>query len=119
MDRGYKNYFKLINDLSRKYHVEGRVLYVHDTHLPVLLRKALGCITINSTVGLSAILEGCPTKVCGNAFYNFEGLSYPKNFNFFGVKLMLINPILFWYVILKNIFYKLINSTAIFIKISF
>ncbi len=46
MDRGYKNYSKLINDLSQKYHVEGRVLYVHDTHLPVLLRKALGCITI-------------------------------------------------------------------------
>ncbi|UTD32105.1 capsule biosynthesis protein [Campylobacter jejuni] len=83
MDRGYKNYSKLINDLSQKYHVEGRVLYVHDTHLPVLLRKALGCITINSTVGLSAILEGCPTKVCGNAFYDFEGLSYPKKLQFF------------------------------------
>ncbi|EDO7126365.1 capsule biosynthesis protein [Campylobacter coli] len=83
MDRGYRNYSKLINGLSQKYHVEGRILYVHDTYLPTLLKKALGCITINSTVGLSAILEGCPTKVCGNAFYNFEGLAYPKKLQFF------------------------------------
>ncbi|EPN6804205.1 capsule polysaccharide modification protein KpsS [Campylobacter coli] len=83
MDRGYKNYSKLINGLSQKYHVEGRIFYVHDTYLPTLLKNALGCITINSTVGLSAILEGCPTKVCGNAFYNFEGLAYPKKLQFF------------------------------------
>ncbi|EAH5046716.1 capsule biosynthesis protein [Campylobacter coli] len=83
MDRGYRNYSKLINELSQKYHVEGRIFYVHDTYLPTLLKKALGCITINSTVGLSAILEGCPTKVCGNAFYNFEGLAYPKKLQFF------------------------------------
>ncbi len=83
MDRGYRNYSKLINELSQKYHIEGRIFYVHDTYLPTLLKNALGCITINSTVGLSAILEGCPTKVCGNAFYNFEGLAYPKKLQFF------------------------------------
>ncbi|EIJ3107910.1 capsule biosynthesis protein [Campylobacter coli] len=83
MDRGYRNYSKLINELSQKYHVEGRIFYVHDTYLPTLLKNALGCITINSTVGLSAILEGCPIKVCGNAFYNFEGLAYPKKLQFF------------------------------------
>ncbi|EMU7113207.1 capsule biosynthesis protein [Campylobacter coli] len=83
MDRGYRNYSKLINELSQKYHVEGRIFYVHDTYLPTLLKNALGCITINSTVGLSAILEGCPTKVCGNAFYDFEDLAYPKKLQFF------------------------------------
>ncbi|EKM1067478.1 capsule biosynthesis protein [Campylobacter coli] len=83
MDRGYRNYSKLINELSQKYHVEGRIFYVHDTYLPTLLKNALGCITINSTVGLSAILEGCPTKVCGNAFYDFEGLAYPKKLQLF------------------------------------
>ncbi|ECZ1564938.1 capsule biosynthesis protein [Campylobacter coli] len=83
MDRGYRNYSKLIDELSQKYHVEGRIFYVHDTYLPTLLKNALGCITINSTVGLSAILEGCPTKVCGNAFYDFEGLAYPKKLQFF------------------------------------
>lgn len=83
MDRGYRNYSKLIDELCQKYHVEGRIFYVHDTYLPTLLKNALGCITINSTVGLSAILEGCPTKVCGNAFYDFEDLAYPKKLQFF------------------------------------
>ncbi len=83
MDRGYRNYSKLIDGLSQKYHVEGRIFYVHDAYLPTLLKNALGCITINSTVGLSAILEGCPTKVFGDAFYNFEGLAYPKKLQFF------------------------------------
>ncbi|EPS6199998.1 capsule polysaccharide modification protein KpsS [Campylobacter coli] len=92
MDRGYRNYSKLINGLSQKYHVEGRIFYVHDTYLPTLLKNALGCITINSTVGLSAILEGCPTKVCGNAFYNFEGLAYPKKLQFFWRKAHAYKP---------------------------
>lgn len=83
MDRGYKNYANLIKILSERYHIEGRVLYIHDGYLPTLLKNALGCITINSTVGLSAIIEGCPTKVCGKAFYNFDGLSYPKKLHFF------------------------------------
>ncbi|EAH5217170.1 capsule biosynthesis protein [Campylobacter upsaliensis] len=83
MDRGYRNYAALIEKLSEKYHVEGRILYVHDSYLPLLLQNALGCITINSTVGLSAIMEGCPTKVCGEAFYDFEGLTYPKKIHFF------------------------------------
>ncbi|MCX2751943.1 capsule biosynthesis protein [Campylobacter sp. MIT 21-1685] len=83
MDRGYKNYKAFIKTLSEKYNVEGRILYIHDSYLPTLLRNALGCISINSTVGLSAILEGCPTKICGEAFYNFEGLTYPKKLHFF------------------------------------
>ncbi|WP_223810444.1 capsule biosynthesis protein [Campylobacter sp. LR291e] len=83
MDRGYKNYSKLINELSEKYHVEGRILYVHDSYLPTLIKNALGCITINSTVGLTAILEGCPTKVVGEALYKFDGLAYPKKLQYF------------------------------------
>lgn len=83
MDRGYRNYKAFIENLSEKYNVEGRILYTHDIHLPTLLRNALGCISINSTVGLSAILEGCPTKICGQALYNFEGLSYPKKLHSF------------------------------------
>lgn len=83
MDRGYKNYSALIEELSKKYYVEGRILYVHDSYLPTLLKNALGCITINSTVGLTAALEGCATKVCGSAFYDFEGLTYQKKLQFF------------------------------------
>lgn len=83
MDRGYKNYSSLIKSLSQKYHVEGRILYIHDAYLPTLLKQALGCITINSSVGISALMYDCPLKVCGNAFYDIDGLAYPKKLRFF------------------------------------
>lgn len=76
MDRGYKNYKNFILSLSIKYKLKGRVLYIHDGHLPTLLENAKGAIMINSTVGISAMHHKCPLKVCGDAFYDIEGLTY-------------------------------------------
>ncbi|EIK3779125.1 capsule biosynthesis protein [Campylobacter coli] len=119
MDRGYRNYSKLINELSQKYHVEGRIFYVHDTYLPTLLKNALGCITINSTVGLSAILEGCPTKVCGNAFYDFEGLAYPKKLQFFWREAHAYKPNLSLVINFKNYLLNTNQFNGNFYKNSF
>ncbi|AJC87313.1 capsule polysaccharide modification protein KpsS [Campylobacter insulaenigrae] len=83
MDRGYKDYTELIEQLSVKYNVEGRILYVHDLHLPTLLSSARGTIVINSTVGLSALYHQCPLKVMGKAFYDIDGLTYQKSLHTF------------------------------------
>lgn len=83
MDRGYCEYSHLISDLTIRYGVSGRVFYIHDEHLPTLLNNALGCVVINSTVGVSALHHGCPTKVCGNAFYDIDGLTYQGSLNIF------------------------------------
>lgn len=83
MDRGYKNYKKFIKRQTRKYNVTQRVIYIHEIHLPTLLKNALGCVVINSTTGLSSLLHKCPTKVCGNAFYNICGLTYQESLNKF------------------------------------
>lgn len=76
MDRGYRDYSDLIADLSIRYGADSRIFYIHDEHLPTLLDNALGCVVINSTVGVSALHHNCPLKVCGNAFYDMEGLTY-------------------------------------------
>ncbi len=76
LDRGYKNYKIFIKRQARKFNVKERVIYLHDIHLPDFLHNALGCIVINSTTGLSSILHKCPTKVCGRAFYDIEGLTF-------------------------------------------
>ncbi len=83
MDRGYKNYKKFIRRQSKKYNVTTRVIYIHEIHLPTLLKNSLGCIVINSTTGLSSLLHKCPTKVCGSAFYNIHGLTYQESLNKF------------------------------------
>lgn len=76
MDRGHRNYAKIIRCLSQRHGLQGRVLYIHDQHLPSLLKSAKGVVLVNSTTGLSALGHGAPVKVCGKALYDLPGLTY-------------------------------------------
>lgn len=75
MDRAYTDYRRLLAELARAYGLAGRLLYVHDAPLPALLRHAIGAVTINSTVGFSALLHGTPCFVCGECIYALPGLA--------------------------------------------
>ena len=76
LDRGYSDYTQLIAQLVTRHRLEGRCHYIHDQHLPTLLAHARGVVVVNSTVGLSAVGEGVPVKVCGEAIYDIAGLTY-------------------------------------------
>jgi capsular polysaccharide export protein len=76
MDRGYNDYSALIAKLAHQHGIKDRLHYIHDQHLPSLLRRALGVVTINSTVGMSALHHGAPLKVCGRAIYDMKGLTF-------------------------------------------
>lgn len=83
MDRGYQDYTALVDALARQYRLEGRLLYLHDQHLPTLLSHARGVVVINSTVGLSAMNHGLPLAVLGDAAYALPGLSYQGSLDAF------------------------------------
>ena len=83
MDRGVNHYGKLINLICQYKVLRRRVHYVHDLHLPTLLKHTEGVVVINSTVGLSALEEQCPVKVCGNAMYDIKGLTYQGSLSSF------------------------------------
>ncbi|MBI2897122.1 MAG: capsular biosynthesis protein [Deltaproteobacteria bacterium] len=74
-DRAYRDYGRLLRSLGRRHGCGARILYVHDLHLPTLLKHARGIITMNSTVGLSALHHGAPVKVLGKAVYDIPGLT--------------------------------------------
>jgi capsular polysaccharide export protein len=76
IDRGYTDYTQCIAELVERYQLHGRCFYVHDLHLPTLLDNARGVVTINSTVGISAMQHHCPVKVCGHALYDIQGLAF-------------------------------------------
>jgi len=61
--------------LAAEHGIEERVVFVDGGHLPTLLGKARGLVTINSTVGTSAFDHGCPVKALGRAIYNIPGLA--------------------------------------------
>jgi len=75
VDRGRKQYAKFIIEQAKILKIEKRVLVLYDTHLPTLLKNAIGTVTINSTVGLSSLYHGTPTITLGNAIYDIDGLT--------------------------------------------
>ncbi|MEC7118817.1 MAG: capsular biosynthesis protein [Pseudomonadota bacterium] len=76
MDRGYRNYRRLIQRTARALGIEARVIYVCDVHLPSLIKRSIGLVTINSTTGLQALFHGKPVKAMGRAIYNQPRLTF-------------------------------------------
>lgn len=74
MDRAYCDFGRFIADKARELGVEGRVHYVHDVHLPSLLKHARGVVTVNSTSGLQALYHGTPVHTLGDCLYDIAGL---------------------------------------------
>lgn len=82
-DRGFKNYEKHIRKLAKRLYIENRVFYIHDFHLPTLIKGSIGVITINSTVGLQALYHNRPVKVMGKAIYDIPGLTFQEDLDKF------------------------------------
>ena len=76
MDRGYTHYGAMILRLAEELGLHDRVFYCHDVPLPALYRHARSVLTVNSTVGLSALLHHLPTKTMGRAMYDIPGLTH-------------------------------------------
>jgi len=75
-NRGFVHYGALIEQLAEQLNIKDRVLYGHDFSLPDVYQHAKGVVTVNSTVGISALLHDLPTVVLGKAIYAFEGITY-------------------------------------------
>ncbi len=83
LDRGYREYGRFIRHQAEVLGIAGRVISIHDQHLPTLLDHARGVVVINSTVGLSAVHHGSPVKVCGRAIYDMQGLTFQGRLDMF------------------------------------
>lgn len=76
MDRGYRHYGKLVAGMARQLGIARRCLYVHDLHMPTVLRHARGVVVINSVSGLQALQRDVPVKVMGRAIYDIQGMCF-------------------------------------------
>lgn len=83
MDRAYRDYTELCVQLEEIHSIKGRLFYVHELHLPTAFKHCRGIVVVNSTVGLSAVLDGVPVKACGRAIYDIPGLTYDGNLSDF------------------------------------
>jgi capsular polysaccharide export protein len=75
LDTGLFSYRRHIARLAKKLDLRERVHYVESGHLPSMFEHAAGVVVGNSTVGLSALHQGRPTKVLATAIYDLPGLA--------------------------------------------
>jgi capsular polysaccharide export protein len=83
MDRGYTDYTKQIERLVLELGLGQRLRYIHDHHLPTLMTHAQALVTVNSTVGLSAMDHALPVKTLGQAIYDIPGLTSQRSLDDF------------------------------------
>lgn len=91
LDTGFTDFARHINKLSQQLALQGRVDYLESGDLDALLaarrpsggRCCAGLVTVNSTVGLSALGLGCPTITLSNPAYNLPGLTFQDGLDTF------------------------------------
>lgn len=76
LDMGLTGYERVISRLAKEYDVVGRVDYIESGDLDLLVRHALGLVTVNSTVGSVSLGLNCPTATLSDPIYNLPGLTF-------------------------------------------
>lgn len=76
LDPGLVPYERVMNEQAALLGISDRVFYLESGNLPALLSATQGVVTVNSTVGASALIHGKATKVLGKAVYDLQGLTF-------------------------------------------
>jgi len=76
LDTGLSGLAGQVRRLARRKDLGGRLVYLETGPLPRLLQSARGVVTINSTVGTSALAHRCPLIALGAAVYDLPGLCF-------------------------------------------
>ncbi|MGK7868973.1 capsular polysaccharide export protein, LipB/KpsS family [Falsiroseomonas sp. E2-1-a20] len=76
LDPCLKRWDRRVARLAAAAGAAGRVHVAHHGPLDLMLQRAQGLITINSTVGLRALVLGRPVKALGQAVWDVPGLAH-------------------------------------------
>ena len=76
LDTGLVDYSEQVRRIAERFGAQDRLIYLESGHMPTLLKHAQGVVVVNSTVGPSALLHGCPVIALGEAIYDLPGLTF-------------------------------------------
>ncbi|MBM2574786.1 capsular biosynthesis protein [Jannaschia sp. Os4] len=76
LDVGLRRWSAVVPRMAARHGIADRVHAVRGGDLGDLLRAARGVVTVNSTVGLTALRAGCPTVAMGTAVYDAPGVTW-------------------------------------------
>ena len=84
LDNGAEHWPRVIRAAAETAGIaEDRLHYLEGGDLGTLLGHARGTVTINSTVGLRALIAGCPVKILGTALFDIDGLTHQASLDTF------------------------------------
>jgi capsular polysaccharide export protein len=75
-DTGLSDFGTHVAAVAQRLAIERRVHYLETGGLLPLFERALGVVTVNSTVGFTGVQQGLPTKVIGRAVYDIAGITH-------------------------------------------
>src|SRR5690606_2524647 len=77
LDPGLVDYRSHIAKLCNEFGLSvNRIIYLESGSLPALLNHTRGVVTVNSTVGGSALVHARPLIALGDAIYDMPGLTF-------------------------------------------
>ncbi|MGB0506898.1 MAG: capsular biosynthesis protein [Pikeienuella sp.] len=76
LDNGNAPWQSICKTAAMAAGVPDRVVYFDGGNLDQMIAKATGVVTVNSTVGLTAVLAGCPVQTLGWAIYDLPCLTH-------------------------------------------
>jgi capsular polysaccharide export protein len=76
LDPATKNWHRRVTRIAERAEVAARVHYLGGGNLGAITESVQGVVTINSTVGLRAIVDHLPTHALGEALYKVPGLTH-------------------------------------------
>lgn len=76
LDPGLNHHQPTISALTKRFDLQGRIIYLETGNLVRMLQYAKGAVMVNSTVGTLALSLGCPTMALGNPIYSLPGLTF-------------------------------------------
>lgn len=79
LDNGLMRWSRRVEDAAAGCGIADQVVFMDGGNLDAVLARATGVVTINSTVGLTAVSMGVPCLVLGRAIYDHSGMTAPKN----------------------------------------
>jgi capsular polysaccharide export protein len=83
LDNAVFDFEKYTLDQATRLGIASRVIFLDGGHLPTLIRRSRGMVTVNSTAGIQALHHQCPTKTLGKAIYDLPGLTSRRSLDEF------------------------------------
>ncbi len=95
LDYGPANLAKKVAQWSDELHLAKRVVFLRDGSPPPLVQAARGLVTVNSTIGITALASGVPVIALGTAIYDLPGLTAQQGIDVFWQHPQPPEPVLF------------------------